>query len=286
MPEQPLFKDVHFDTDDLADYFAGEMPDEEAAELERHLANCGECRTDASVVGARSQAWISWTSDAPMPARKPAPIFPFKPPKRRAVLRYAWPGISTAAAMILGLLNISLQQKSALQIKELARASAEANSSKQQVLSLNQRIAEVRAQLAVAHIPSNKPGPSPNSGLPLPMSVNAPVVVPLTIQSDVLGSEDSGVQSIPISAQLPPVSFDISLTKIGADTIVDATLIGDDVRIDRTGVPIDRTVRPARAKIALSPTEVKSLVNRQFQVKLTYRGYAAAGSVTIILRLK
>jgi anti-sigma factor RsiW len=37
-------EELHYDAGELAEYFAGDMPDDEAAPLEAHLGMCPHCR--------------------------------------------------------------------------------------------------------------------------------------------------------------------------------------------------------------------------------------------------
>jgi len=319
MSEEPQLRDVHYDSGDLADYFAGETPDEEAAELERHLANCDECRTDAGVIGVRSQAWIAWTSDAPQVAepktpwnpistpalppaaaaamqvqplaRKAAVILPFEATKERTVWRYAWAAaIPAAAAIVLFFLNQNLQglqQKSALQIKELTKASADANLSRQRVRDLERQIAQIRDQLATARNSGSGPASGPDTRPPITIPVVGTFVVPLTIESRALGpAEISSPRELSLSAQVPPVRLEISLPDIRPVALIDATLTGGDLKIEHRSVPIDRSKHPALATLVLNQAEVKKLLNREIEIKLTDRGFASVGAVMVNLRLK
>jgi anti-sigma factor RsiW len=56
--------DLHYEADDLVDYFTGEMSDDEAAALERHLGKCHACREDAGRASQKLAAWHAWSPEA------------------------------------------------------------------------------------------------------------------------------------------------------------------------------------------------------------------------------
>jgi hypothetical protein len=54
----------HIEPEDMADYFAGLLPEEQEEDIEEHFAGCDECTAHARRFHVFSQVWKSWTAKA------------------------------------------------------------------------------------------------------------------------------------------------------------------------------------------------------------------------------
>src|ERR1035438_3202225 len=64
MPEELGVESLHYNAEEMAAYFSGEMPDDEAERMESHLGRCDECRNKAEHLSERSAVWFAWTPEA------------------------------------------------------------------------------------------------------------------------------------------------------------------------------------------------------------------------------
>lgn len=282
-------KGVHYDADDLGDYFAGEMSDEEAEQLECHLADCPECGADAGLISARSQLWMSLLAEPSvvLPAvTAAAPVLSFPSPRPSSFWRFVVPAAAVFAAAALALVVIlhqNLQRKFEQQQQLLTRMSKERDASQQQVRGLQQLVLQAQDQLAAALNSRGKPVPVPGPVRPEVIPASA-VVLPVAVPSRALGPGRATVQELSFSTPVPPVTLQVNLPEIRPGAVLDAQLVSGDITIERRAIAVDRGSQPVRAAVELSAAEVKSLLNRQTQLTLTERGQSAVVNVYLILR--
>jgi anti-sigma factor RsiW len=304
MPQDLDSEGLHYDEEDLAYYFSGDMPDDDAVELEMHLGKCLSCRAQAKEISERSSVWISWTPEAhrqalvaeqaslPIPeihtVHVPVAANEVTPPKfgnRLGLRPYLWPTAALGLAAAAGLLfwiNIGLQDRFSHQSEQLVKANSEVRTAENRARSLEQEAEHLRQDLAAAATsqPSVRPA---NQSRDVPPLVAA-IAPPLTIEQRTLGAGDANAQELSAPAQVSSVKIEINLPELRASAILDATITGAGPTIERKRLVVDRRATGVQAGFILNPAEVKLLLNRPVQVTVTERGHAALGSVMMTLR--
>ncbi|MCD6303745.1 MAG: zf-HC2 domain-containing protein [Planctomycetes bacterium] len=94
----------------LSAYYDGELPDEQAAELQRHLRQCESCRRELRRLEAISAVLVSAALGRPSREAVERWRGAFRPARARAILRLAR-AVTAAAAAILLVCSVALWQR-------------------------------------------------------------------------------------------------------------------------------------------------------------------------------
>jgi hypothetical protein len=269
---------LHYDAEELAQYFAGEMPDDEAAALETHLGKCQQCRGEAMRISERSAVWFSWTPEAHQAA---AAAVGTARASRHKLWGYFWPGLAVAGATAsLVLTMVSLQRSRLLkeESQRLVTADRAAGAASERARQLEQEVIDL--QKRIAHLPGPPPRPVET---PVTVADARPII---SLETGTLGPGKTASRTLTVNAAVPSVRVHVSLPEIGGTAIVDAAVTEGDWRIERRALPVQSEGDGRFVVLVLSAEEVRRLVNRPAQLTLVNRGHASIGTVTMTLLLQ
>lgn len=280
-------EELHYDAEDLAEYFAGDLRDEEAATLEAHLGGCPQCRAEALRIGERSAAWFSWTPEAHRAAAVAATGV--QTVSRRSLWAYFWPGLAVAGAAVSLVLMMTNLQRSRLVEQEsqrLAIADRAAGSAREHARQLEQEVADLRGRVARAPEPAPRPI-SPTARVPVETPVTIADARPvISLETGTLGAAAPKSQTLTVNAAVPSVRVRVTITEVSENAIIDAAVAEGDWRIERRGLAVQSEGGNRFVVVVLTADEVRRLLNRPAQLTLMNRGHATIGTVTLTLHLQ
>ena len=280
-------EELHYDAGELAEYFGGAMPEDEAAPLEAHLGMCPHCRSEALRISDRSAAWFSWTPEAHQAAA--AAAAGGQPVSRRSLWAYVWPGLAVAgaaASLILILVNVQRGRLLEQASQRLATADRAAAAATERTRQFEKEFADLRAQ--IAQRPEVPPRPiSPNGRGTMEMPVIIADARPaVSFETGTLGPTATRSQTVTVSAAIPSVRVRITLPEVSANAIIDAALTEGDWHVEKRSLTVQSEGGTQFVVLVLNQEEVRRLLNRPTQLTLTNRGRATIGTVMLTLRLQ
>jgi len=283
-------EELHYDNEELAEYFAGDMPEDEAAALEAHLGGCPHCRTEALRISERSAAWFSWTPEAHQAAvaATATPGGAERAP-RRGVWAYFWPGLAAVGAVASLILVVANVQRGRLlenESQRLATADQAAASAGERARQLEKELSDLRGRISrLPEIPPKSVSPGGRGPVETPVSI-ADARPAISLEAGTLGPAATKSQTATISAAAPSVRVRVTLPEVSANAIIDATLAEGDWHAERRGLAIQSEGATRFVVMVFTPEEVRRLLNRPTQLTLTNRGRATIGTVILTLRLE
>ena len=271
-------EELHYDAEELAQYFAGEMPDDEAAALETHLGKCQQCRAEAVRISERAAVWFSWTPEAHQAAAAAASTA--RVASRRELWGYFWPGLAVAGVVAsLVLTMVSLQRSRMLkeESQRVVAADRAAGAASQRARQLEQVVIDL--QNRIAHLP----WPTRPVATAVTVADARPVI---SLETGTLGPGKATSLTLTVNAAIPSVRVRVALPEISGNAIVDAAVTEGDWGIERRALPVQSGGDGRFVFLVLSAEEVRRLVNRPAQLTVVNRGHASIGTVTMTLLLQ